>query len=169
MAAQRQPLNAQILGRQRGSVRRTVQLTTSVSTTSEAGRALIHDLSETGLRLETTSALEQGETLIVELPFVGVTEASVVWSKDNSYGCEFLTPVSKAAVSAALLKSRAMPGAPTSETKVEEVPIGVNPSLEEIAAWGVEFERTRGAVGFRLLGFRKSPEGLISAMVVRED
>lgn len=167
MAAHRQPLNAQLLFDERGAVRCKVRLTATVSSVHDEARALIHDLSETGLRLETASGFDLGETLIVELPFVGVVEAQVVRKDANSYGCQFVTPVSKATVNAALLRSRPLRPVPSKEADISELVVGVNPSLEQMAAWALEFEEVKGARGFQLLGFRKAGDGVISAMVLK--
>lgn len=88
----------------RRAPRRTLRLQVAVAT--EAGAdALIHNLSETGLLLETTTDFARGDALDVELPHVGATSAIVAWSRGGFVGCEFVTPVSKAVVSAALLKA----------------------------------------------------------------
>ena len=90
----------------RGAVRRRIRLVIPTSG-PQAGwlRALIKDLSETGLRIETTGTLAKGETLLVELPIAGSVEARVVWKQGTTFGCEFAAPISKAVVSAALLQS----------------------------------------------------------------
>jgi hypothetical protein len=69
---------------------------------------VIHDLSVTGLSLETSDPLSVGEKLLVDLPLRGITCATVVWREGSLFGCEFEESVSPAAISAALL--RAAPG-----------------------------------------------------------
>jgi hypothetical protein len=73
---------------------------------------VIHDLSLTGLLIETPQPLCSGETLFVDLPERGPTAASVVWSSGNFHGCAFELSIPAATVSAALLKSPvgAVPG-----------------------------------------------------------
>ena len=66
---------------------------------------LIHDISPTGALLETEAKLEPFEMLHFHLPEAGETEAVVVWSSGHYFGCEFTKPISKGAVSAAMLRS----------------------------------------------------------------
>ena len=90
---------------ERSAARRTLRLEVSTSSSQDATEALIHNLSETGLLLETSAELEVGEALQVELPQAGTTTAIVVWARGSFAGCEFAKRVSKAAVSAALLRA----------------------------------------------------------------
>lgn len=168
MASHHQFLNAQLLVDERGSVRCTVGLGVKVPSVSDQARVLVHDLSETGLRLETTSVLTLGEFLVVELPFVAVVEARIVRKDVNIYGCQFLTPVSEATVKAALLRSRPLRPVPTNETNIFELVVGINPSGQEIAIWALEFEQVQSLQGFQLLGFRKSDDGIINAIVLKK-
>jgi len=91
----------------RGSARRTVRLQVAASTARDTAAALVHDLSETGLRIETRAALNVGDTLDVELPRAGTVSTRVIWKRGRSFGCNFDKRVSKAVVSAALLLSPA--------------------------------------------------------------
>lgn len=68
-------------------------------------RVLIHNLSETGLLIECEAALKAGETIAIDLPQAGPTAAEVVWSSGRLHGCRFETPLGKAALSAAELRS----------------------------------------------------------------
>jgi hypothetical protein len=68
-------------------------------------RAVIENLSETGLALLTSAPLAVGSTFEVELPLAGTVTARVAWSEDGLFGCEFEQPVAHAAVSAARLRS----------------------------------------------------------------
>jgi hypothetical protein len=153
-------------GRRR-SARRTLRLGIAVSSSQDWTKALIHDLSETGLMIETAAELVEGETILCDLPVAGSTEAQIIWNWQNYYGCEFLTPITKAAVSAAVLQTSFAPFDPAAQPRVEDVPVGVNPSVDELAAWKSEFERTKGASGYRLLGFRQTSDGLIIAIVAK--
>ena len=76
---------------------------------------IIHDLSVTGLSLETSDPLSVGERLLVDLPSRGATCARVVWREGALFGCEFEETVPAAAISAALL--RAAPGEPNEGTE----------------------------------------------------
>lgn len=86
----------------RRALRRSLQLEVK-ATSHGASSALIRNLSERGLLIETAADLAIGETLHVDLPEAGAVEARIVWRDGSFFGCEFLAPVSKAAVSAALL------------------------------------------------------------------
>lgn len=59
------------------------------------GRAsvIIHNLSGTGLLIETGKKLEPGATFDVDLPEVGATEVRVAWTSGDFYGCDFTTPI----------------------------------------------------------------------------
>lgn len=87
----------------RGTARRALRLEVVASSQRDAATALIHNLSERGLLIETTVALAIGEMIHVDLPESKASEARVVWIKGLFFGCEFVEPVSKASVSAALL------------------------------------------------------------------
>lgn len=90
---------------QRRASRRTLKLEVQSSAAHNATKAVIHNLSEAGLLIETTAELGVGEVLEVELPHAGSISTRVARSSGNLYGCEFVTPLSKAAVSAALLRA----------------------------------------------------------------
>lgn len=88
----------------RAAARRTLRLEVHASSSSpDAPIALIRNLSERGLLLETAAGLVIGETIQVDLPEAGASPARVVWTDGSFFGCEFIRPVSRAAVSAALL------------------------------------------------------------------
>ncbi len=91
----------------RGAARHILRLDVQASSSQNATRAVIRDLSERGLLVETTADLAVGETIQVDLPEAGPSMARVVWTKGSLFGCEFVNPVSKAAVSAALLLASA--------------------------------------------------------------
>jgi len=90
----------------RDSDRRALRLTITASLPESPERAVtIHDLSETGLLLETEVSLSAGQTFQVFLPVVGAVETTVVWNSHQLYGCQFGEHVARAAISAALLQS----------------------------------------------------------------
>jgi transcriptional regulator with XRE-family HTH domain len=91
--------------RPRGA-RRVLRLTIRGET--EAGAAasvLVHNISATGLLLETAARLAVGERITIELPQAGAAEASVVWDSGRFYGCQLAAPLSPAALDAAQLRS----------------------------------------------------------------
>lgn len=93
-----------IAGRsRRGSLRRKLSLGAVLPETGE--EVIIHDLSWTGILIETTARLKSSEQLQVELPEVGAKVATVIWSSGNFFGCQFKETIPKRAISAALLKN----------------------------------------------------------------
>ena len=90
----------------RGSDRHILKLRVPGSTQSEvAVVVLIHDLSRTGLLIETSANLAVGADLEIDLPETGACLARVVWNGGHYFGCQFHEPISKGGLSAALLKS----------------------------------------------------------------
>ena len=85
---------------QRRNPRRTLRLDVEGGAT-----ATVRNLSETGLLIESPDALEVGDRVSLELPVSGTAEARVIWARAPFYGCEFARPVSRAVVSAALLRA----------------------------------------------------------------
>lgn len=87
----------------RGQARRILQLRVGGQTSQGAVDAVIRNLSENGLLLETAADLALGERLHVGLPAAGMRAATVTWSRPPFFGCEFSVPLTKGIVSAALL------------------------------------------------------------------
>jgi PilZ domain len=90
----------------RAAERRTLHL--GVEALAPAGKSIaatVMDMSKTGLLLQTKCTLPLGSALEVNLPEAGTTEAEVVWASGDFLGCRFISPVSQAAVSAALLRT----------------------------------------------------------------
>jgi transcriptional regulator with XRE-family HTH domain len=86
--------------------RRTLRLETQGALASgHATNVMLHNVSATGLLLESTVALAVGETLEIDLPHAGAKPARVIWASGALYGCQFDTPISVAALSAAQLRS----------------------------------------------------------------
>jgi transcriptional regulator with XRE-family HTH domain len=85
--------------------RRTLQLETQgVTTLGDAAHVLIHNVSATGLLLETQVVLEAGQTLTIDLPQAGATQAKVMWQSGHLFGCQFEAPITSAVLSAAQLR-----------------------------------------------------------------
>lgn len=87
----------------RGWTRRSLSLVSSLQKTGND--VTIHDVSATGLLMETAAELDVFDDLEIELPEAGFTAAVVVWSSGRFYGCQFKVRISQAAISAALLRS----------------------------------------------------------------
>jgi len=87
----------------RYSFRRSLRLG---SVLSDSGvEIVIHDISATGMLIETSQELSAGETLIIDLPAHGETQATVAWNSGQYFGCQFELSIPVATVSAALLRS----------------------------------------------------------------
>jgi len=90
----------------RGDARRTMHLVAAGRTVGgHSTEVLIHDLSTSGLLVQTVVPLAVGETIEIVLPRTGAREADIVWTSGTFFGCRFLHPIPPASVSAALLKS----------------------------------------------------------------
>jgi transcriptional regulator with XRE-family HTH domain len=70
----------------------------------------VHNISATGLLIETASLLDEGEVFAVDLPQAGEQSAEVVWADAPMYGCRFAGQLSTAALSAAQLQSEVVEG-----------------------------------------------------------
>jgi transcriptional regulator with XRE-family HTH domain len=77
----------------------------------------VHNVSTTGLLLETAIRLTVGERIEIDLPHVAATWARVVWTSDDLSGCQFEEPITAAALSAAQLRA-----APSQPADAEAVP-----------------------------------------------
>lgn len=89
------------------------QLRLDASLRASGAKVTIHNLSSTGMLIETRATLCSFDSLEVDLPEVGITRAFVVWSSGRFHGCKFQEPLSKSTISAALLR-----GEPSSSTEV---------------------------------------------------
>lgn len=85
----------------RSSTRHQICLGSSV----DGEPVTIHDLSATGMLIETTADLHQFDAVEIELPEAGATSALIVWGSGRYFGCEFKEPIFPATVSAARLRS----------------------------------------------------------------
>lgn len=85
--------------------RRRLRFLSQATIGREAVEVQIHDLSPSGLLIETSAHMSVGDVLDVDMPETEPVSAIVVWSRDNLYGCKFVTPVPEMVISAALIKS----------------------------------------------------------------
>jgi hypothetical protein len=93
-------------GNRRSAARRTLRLQALGATASQADAdVVIHDLSLSGLLIETSAGLADGERIDVDLPEAGPTEAKVVWTSGRFFGCKFKRPIPPAALASAILRS----------------------------------------------------------------
>lgn len=78
-----------------------------------AERVIIHDLSATGLLIESDPPLAPGETIDLDLPHAGACRAHVVWQSGGFSGCQFTRPLSRGTLAAATLAAAPpLPNAP---------------------------------------------------------
>jgi hypothetical protein len=136
---------AKIGSERRRSVRRSLRLDAeNKGARHGAPQVIIHDLSLTGVLIETSTPLASGETFEVNLPQAGSAEASVVWTSGEFYGCAFKEPISTAALSAALLRSPPREITPLSPTVAADLVAELRHITEQVEKIAAEVERTIG-------------------------
>lgn len=67
---------------------------------------VIHDLSATGLLLETKASLPEHSEIAIDLPGAGTAVAKIVWSSGTFRGGQFSTPLTETAVKVAHRRSK---------------------------------------------------------------
>jgi transcriptional regulator with XRE-family HTH domain len=130
--------------------RRKLHLTApGASGSGTALNVVVHDLSETGLLLQTSGQLSVGERIEVVLPHAGPTEANVVWASNEFFGCRFEKRISRATLSAAQLLSGPQP-----ESSFDE---GLEPAGEQHSeeSFGTRLRRIRKERGISLIGLAR--------------
>lgn len=99
-------LNQHVAREARGSERVELMIETDgLIGPGVAARVVLHNLSATGVLVETEAALEIAQVIHLNLPEAGPVAASIIWTSDNLYGCKFAQPLSRAALSAAKLRN----------------------------------------------------------------
>ena len=93
--------------RPRAARRQLLLESTGSTALGQNARVLIHNVSSTGLLIESGVALAEAERIEIALPQVGTTLAHVVWTSENFYGCRFDTPVPASALGALELYAQA--------------------------------------------------------------
>lgn len=91
-----------------GRVAQRVRLKLEVSGSFERGtqaNAVVHNLSATGILIETADALALDQRIAIDLPEAGQVRATVVWTSGTLSGCRFDKLLAKSAVSAAQLRN----------------------------------------------------------------
>lgn len=86
----------------------------------EQTRVTVHNISASGLLIETAATLEIGETIVLELPEAGERIATVSWASEAYYGCQLDRPLSAGELGAAQLRGVAAPDPRPPLTKVDE-------------------------------------------------
>jgi hypothetical protein len=78
--------------------RRTLRFeTTGELPAGNAAAVRVHNISATGLLLETAAVLTEGEEIAIDLPLAGLCQARVVWSSDRYFGCRFAEALAQSA------------------------------------------------------------------------
>lgn len=96
----------QTAGAKRGAARMHMRFEAAGSLDGSDGTiVVIHNLSATGMLIETLSDLAIGQRLTVALPEAPDCAATIVWRSEALAGCRFDRPLSRAALSAAQLRN----------------------------------------------------------------
>lgn len=129
---------------ERGAARRALQLETSgYAAGSDDANVTIHNISSTGLLIETALDLAEGDELAIDLPEAGTVAASVVWRSEHLFGCAFDEAISPAGLAAAQLQGFA-PGMPT------QSPPPATRGRGPVEALGTRLNRLRREAGLTL-------------------
>ena len=100
--------------------------------------ALVHNISATGMLVESGALLEIGEVIEVNLPHSGKTATKVIWTSGGLAGCQFEMPISPATLSAAQLRSVVVESEPDATE---------NRSTSFAESFGTRLQRLRTAKG----------------------
>jgi transcriptional regulator with XRE-family HTH domain len=134
----------------RGTTRHQMRLRVRGAPVSgDAAEVVIHNLSATGMLIESASPLAIDDEIAVELPETAATTAKVVWSGGQFFGCAFERPLSAAAVSAAQLRSEPIAEAPQPPPTAEPV------SRSVAETFGARLQRLRRDKGLTLVEFAR--------------
>ncbi|MEM6828079.1 MAG: helix-turn-helix domain-containing protein [Pseudomonadota bacterium] len=99
---------------------------------------VIHNISSSGLLLETELDLAVGEPLVLDIPEIGPVRAAVVWQSELLFGCAFEQALDPSALAAAELRA---------DPPVE----AIAPLLEApVEPFGVKLNRLRRERGLTL-------------------
>lgn len=105
IAPQPRSLDASSLDDRRAP-RRDLQIETSgVLPGGIEANVTVHNLSRSGLLLETDLPLEVDEVLAVSLPGFGAADARIVWRSERLYGCAFTDELPEQALSSARIET----------------------------------------------------------------
>lgn len=103
----------------RASDRRVLRLEAWVASAEGEAGIQVHNLSRSGLLIEGATGVATGSELEIELPGGTRHRAEVVWADDTLFGCRFKRALTKAQLSAALLRSA--PAEPALSTAPERL------------------------------------------------
>jgi transcriptional regulator with XRE-family HTH domain len=133
----------------RGTTRHRMRLRVRGAPASgDASEVVIHNLSASGMLLESASPLAVGDEIAVELPEAAGSTAKVVWASEQYFGCVFDRQLPAAAVSAAQLRSEPPLGTP----RLPDAGANAGPSGE---TFGARLQRLRRDRGLTLVEFSR--------------
>ena len=119
---------------ERGAARRTLRLAVEGRSEAGEGAVTVHNISATGLLIETALPLSEGDSFAVDLPEAEDSTAHVVWASPPMYGCRLDAELGTAALSAARLRGDA----------------GINAAPERPEDFGARLHRLRVERGLSL-------------------
>jgi hypothetical protein len=127
---------------QRAADRRILRLTALAETPTGQGGIDVHNLSRTGMLVECAEPLAPGTRLEVELPGGSRHQAEVVWGDEGLLGCRFSESLTKAQLSAALLRAAPAPA----HTAAAPVRLSHGEAMARLGQhWAVEVEAATGS------------------------
>lgn len=91
--------------------RRNLRLEVAGELNGSRANVTVHNISESGLLVETDQPLPVGEWFNLTLPEAGNVEAEVIWVSGALHGCRFAAPLGRAALSASQLRGVVTPNA----------------------------------------------------------
>jgi transcriptional regulator with XRE-family HTH domain len=92
-------------GTPRAERRRLLLETQGALATGAATQVIVHNVSESGVLLETQVDLEIGESIELDLPEAPRARARIIWASGRLYGCAFEGAIPAATLSATQLRS----------------------------------------------------------------
>lgn len=111
---------------------------------------IVHNLSVSGVLIETAADLMMGQDIAIALPEAGDVVASVVWQSERLYGCRFRQPLPRAALSAARLRNPL----PSDFDPADRAEADTDADAEETL--GARLRRLRQARGLSLAGLAQA-------------
>jgi transcriptional regulator with XRE-family HTH domain len=111
---------------------------------------IVHNLSVSGVLIETAADLMMGQDITIALPEAGDVVASVVWQSERLYGCRFRQPLPRAALSAARLRNPL----PSDFDPADRAEADTDADAEETL--GARLRRLRQARGLSLAGLAQA-------------
>ena len=111
---------------------------------------IVHNLSVSGVLIETAADLMMGQDIAIALPEAGDVVASVVWQSERLYGCRFRQPLPRAALSAARLRNPL----PSDFDPADRAAADTDADAEETL--GARLRRLRQARGLSLAGLAQA-------------